>query len=151
MAITTTGPSFHESTGTAGRLMARVRGIHFTWPRIFLLLAALVLGASVMFEFWSLTLHARQYPDGLQVTVFTHQVTGDVSEVDGLNHYIGMMPLAEAAKLERSIERRPPWSSFCLLLSPHSFDQGGRDCSRLAWCSTRSSLRPISSSAVQGR
>ncbi len=103
MAITTTGPSFHESTGTAGRLMARVRGIHLTWPRIFLLLAALVLGASVMFEFWSLTLHAPQYPDGLQVTVFTHQVTGDVSEVDGLNHYIGMMPLAEAAKFERSI------------------------------------------------
>jgi hypothetical protein len=30
-------------------------------------------------------------------------VEGDVGEIDGLNHYIGMRPLAEAAQFERSI------------------------------------------------
>jgi hypothetical protein len=67
------------------------------------MLAAILFGVSVIFEFWSLTLHAPQYPDGLEVTIFTHEVVGDVSEVDGLNHYIGMMPLADAADLERMI------------------------------------------------
>ena len=30
-------------------------------------------------------------------------MTGNVQEIDGLNHYIGMRPLAEAAEFERSI------------------------------------------------
>jgi hypothetical protein len=68
-----------------------------------MLLAGLVFAASVLFQYWSLTLHAPQYPDGLEVTIFTHKVVGDVSEVDGLNHYIGMMPLAQAAEIERNI------------------------------------------------
>jgi hypothetical protein len=65
--------------------------------------AAVLLAVSTIFEFWALTLHAPQYPGGLEVTVFTHKVTGDVREVDGLNHYIGMMPLGDAAELERSV------------------------------------------------
>jgi hypothetical protein len=30
-------------------------------------------------------------------------MTGDVAEIDGLNHYIGMRPLGEAAQLERAV------------------------------------------------
>jgi hypothetical protein len=32
-----------------------------------------------------------------------NHLEGDVQEIDGLNHYIGMRPLGEAAQLERSI------------------------------------------------
>jgi hypothetical protein len=32
-----------------------------------------------------------------------NRLEGDVNEIDGLNHYIGMRPLGEAAQLERSL------------------------------------------------
>jgi hypothetical protein len=50
-----------------------------------------------------MTLEAPQYPDGLHVEAFVNRLTGDVREIDGLNHYIGMRPLEEAAQLERSL------------------------------------------------
>lgn len=100
MASIATG--YAESTQTSGRILSRALS-RFNLPRTLIMLAAILFAASVAFEYWSLTLHAPQYPDGLEVTIFTHEVVGDVSEVDGLNHYIGMMPLAEAAEFERKI------------------------------------------------
>ena len=38
---------------------------------------------------------------GLHVQAFLNRLEGDVAEIDGLNHYIGMRPLNEAAQLER--------------------------------------------------
>jgi hypothetical protein len=70
-----------------------------------LAVAAALLVGSLFLPYWNITLHAPQYPRGLNVAVYTHKLTGDVSEVDGLNHYIGMMQLGEAASLERSISR----------------------------------------------
>jgi ABC-type polysaccharide/polyol phosphate export permease len=37
------------------------------------------------------------------VTAYVNHLTGDVAEIDGLNHYIGMRPLNEAAIFERTI------------------------------------------------
>jgi hypothetical protein len=50
-----------------------------------------------------MTLLAPQYPGGLKVQVYVNRMTGDVQEIDGLNHYIGMRPLGEAAQLERAV------------------------------------------------
>lgn len=65
--------------------------------------SAVLLAISNLYEYWHLVLNAPQYPGGLKVTLFTHKLEGDVREVDGLNHYIGMMPLGDAASFERSI------------------------------------------------
>lgn len=81
----------------------RARGISIPWFRLLLAFSGVMLAVSTAFSWWALTLHAPQYPGGLEITVFTHKVTGDVREVDGLNHYIGMMPLGDAASLERSV------------------------------------------------
>jgi hypothetical protein len=64
---------------------------------------AMLLVLSMFMPYWQLTLHAPQYPKGLQVELYVNRVTGDVDEVDGLNHYIGMARLAEAAPMERTI------------------------------------------------
>ena len=72
-------------------------------PNILLGAAAVLLLASIFLPYWKMTLHAPQYPSGLSVEVFVNRMTGDVSEIDGLNHYIGMRPLGEAAQLERAI------------------------------------------------
>jgi hypothetical protein len=58
---------------------------------------------SLFAPYWSLTMHAPQYPQGLKATVFINQVAGDVDEIDGLNHYLGMPSLNEGGKIERQI------------------------------------------------
>ena len=79
-----------------------LRRYHYLSSSLFIA-AALVLMISIFLPYWELTLEAPQYPDGLKVNLFVNRVTGDISEVDGLNHYIGMKPLDEAAKLERTM------------------------------------------------
>ncbi|MCK5710014.1 MAG: cytochrome C, partial [Deltaproteobacteria bacterium] len=34
---------------------------------------------------------------------YVNRLTGDIQEIDGLNHYIGMKPMGEAAVLERTL------------------------------------------------
>ncbi len=75
----------------------------FRLPNILLGAAAVLLLVSMFLPYWKMTLHAPQYPAGLSVEVFVNRMTGDVAEIDGLNHYIGMRPLGEAAQLERAM------------------------------------------------
>lgn len=72
-------------------------------PVVLFVLAATLLVISIFLPYWSLTLHAPQYPKGLTVEAYVNRLEGDVHEIDGLNHYIGMRPLGEAAQFERTI------------------------------------------------
>ncbi len=72
-------------------------------PTLLFAAAAILLLVSIFLPYWSLTLHAPQYPEGLRVVAKLNGISGDVREIDGLNHYIGMRPLGEAASFERSI------------------------------------------------
>lgn len=65
--------------------------------------AAVLLVAALALPWWRFSMVAPQYPYGLNVTTWFFAVTGDVHEVDELNHYIGFMPLADIASLERHI------------------------------------------------
>ncbi len=95
-----------EGTPTTARaLRASAAQRARLWPRLILAAAALLLGLSTLLPYWTLTLHAPQYPRGLSVTLYTQKLTGDVEEIDGLNHYIGMMKLGDAAILERRVAR----------------------------------------------
>src|SRR5690606_9295979 len=77
--------------------------IRYRLPARLLATAAVLLLISIFLPYWKMTLMAPQYPGGLSVQVYVNQMTGDVAEIDGLNHYIGMRPLGEAAQLERSM------------------------------------------------
>lgn len=68
-----------------------------------LVVAGALLLLSLFLPYWQITLHAPQYPKGLIVQAYPYKLTGSVSEVDGLNHYIGMMKLESAAVLERQV------------------------------------------------
>jgi hypothetical protein len=72
-------------------------------PTVLFTIAAILLLIALFLPWWSLTLHAPQYPMGLEVTAYVNHLEGDVGEIDGLNHYIGMRPLNEAAAFERQI------------------------------------------------
>jgi copper chaperone NosL len=80
-----------------------VERLRYRWPTFCLATAAILIIASIFLPYWSLVLHAPQYPQGLVVNAYLNQLQGDVREIDGLNHYIGMRPLNEAAQFERSI------------------------------------------------
>lgn len=75
----------------------------FLLPTIIFGFAVFLLLISIFLPYWELKLLAPQYPQGLVMQTFVNRVTGDVDEIDGLNHYIGMRPLKEAAEFERSL------------------------------------------------
>ena len=102
--------------GTAERTAAKnnrshvVSGVRRWLPSVLFVSAALLLLISIAFPYWGLVLEAPQYPGGLAMRVFVNRMTGDedprldeVREIDGLNHYIGMQSLYDAAKIEQSI------------------------------------------------
>lgn len=114
--------------------------MRFLLPTLCLAIAAVLLIISIFVPYWQLTLHAPQYPDGLHVHAYLNRLTGDVHEIDGLNHYIGMRPLGEAAELERTLSigavaviallvmaaiwihnRKAAWLSLPALLFPAGF------------------------------
>lgn len=76
-------------------------------PRRRRLVLAATLGAGLLFlsywgPWWHFQLVAPQYPRGLELGIRLTGVTGDVEEINLLNHYIGMKHLEEAAQFERS-------------------------------------------------
>jgi len=75
----------------------------FLIPSIIMILAAFILFVSIFFPYWKLTLFAPQYPGGLEAKMYVNRLSGDIQEIDGLNHYIGMKPMGEAAVLERTL------------------------------------------------
>jgi len=67
----------------------RVRKLH----RTLLVLCGLVLFAVIALPLWRIELDAPQYPEGLEMLIYSHKLDGDVPIINGLNHYIGMKEL----------------------------------------------------------
>jgi hypothetical protein len=81
----------------------RANRMRYLIPTLLFVAAAVLLIVSIFWPYWRLTLHAPQYPKGLTVQAYLNRLEGDVNEIDGLNHYIGMRPLNEAAQFEREV------------------------------------------------
>lgn len=67
--------------------------------RLLLVLAALLLVPTYLTPLWNMTMFAPQYPDGLRLDIYSHQLVGgnagqDLKEINLLNHYIGMHDLS---------------------------------------------------------
>ncbi|HEY8447741.1 MAG TPA: cytochrome C [Thermomicrobiales bacterium] len=108
--VATPQPSAAASSAAPARRasaisLARLRWRHLELP--LLSLAAALLIVSIALPYWHLTLHAPQYPQGLTIDVYVYKMEPlrNVREVDNLNHYIGMIPLTDAATIERKISR----------------------------------------------
>lgn len=75
----------------------------FRRPTTLFVAAAILLAISVLLPYWTLRLTAPQYPDGLTVNAFVNRLEGDVHELEGLNHYVGLSSFEDAAVFERSV------------------------------------------------
>lgn len=58
--------------------------------RVAVAIAALGIGALLVVPIWRIDLMAPQYPEGLYLQIFHDRFAGDVRNINGLNHYIGM-------------------------------------------------------------
>jgi copper chaperone NosL len=65
--------------------------------------AALLLMTSLLLPYWVLRLDAPQFPEGLTITAYVNRLAGDVVEIEGLNHYVGLGSFDDGAVFERSI------------------------------------------------
>lgn len=66
-------------------------------------IAAMLLVISILLPYWQLELEAPQFPDGLTVQAYVNRLEGDVQELEGLNHYVGLPSFEDGAVLERSV------------------------------------------------
>ncbi|MCP4898140.1 MAG: hypothetical protein GY906_14300 [bacterium] len=69
--------------------------------RVLVLLAVLALVPTFFIPLWNMSFVAQQYPEGLELYVYSHNLVGgddgnDLTEINVLNHYIGMAELKPA-------------------------------------------------------
>ena len=60
-----------------------------------LLAAAVLLAAASLLPLWGMVLVSTQYPEGLRMVVYPTRIVGDLAEINALNNYIGMTPIAD--------------------------------------------------------
>lgn len=73
--------------------------------RVVLLAAIASLALALVLPLWRIGLVAPQYQEGLELRIYSYQLVAgnhgqDLAEINNLNHYIGMKPLAEADFIE---------------------------------------------------
>jgi hypothetical protein len=76
--------------------------------RLLLLLAIPVLLTGSLLPLWRISLVAPQYAEGLTLDMYSYQIVAgnggqDLAEINTLNHYIGMKPIAAADFLEMQV------------------------------------------------
>ncbi len=61
-----------------------------TRSKILIAISALLMGTAYFLPLWKILLEAPQYPEGLEMKIWLNGITGNVDQINGLNHYIGM-------------------------------------------------------------
>lgn len=74
----------------------------FPWARVVLAFLTIFVGLSFMVPMWHINMKAPQYPEGLDLYIYSYKVDGgndgnDVQEINVLNHYIGMAAIDRAS------------------------------------------------------
>jgi len=69
--------------------------------RFIIALLVVPLIASFFAPLWNISMQAPQYPEGLEIDIYSYRVEGgnggnDIAEINTLNHYIGMAPIEGA-------------------------------------------------------
>jgi hypothetical protein len=69
--------------------------------RIAIAASTILLGLSFLQPLWRISMQAPQYPRGLYMDLWLYKITGgneghDVTEINNLNHYIGMKEIVES-------------------------------------------------------
>lgn len=58
--------------------------------RIWIAAACLLMFSAYFLPLWHIMLDAPQYPEGLEMKIWLNGLSGNIDQINGLNHYIGM-------------------------------------------------------------
>src|SRR5690606_21371867 len=61
--------------------------------RAILVISGVALLAVIALPIWRIELDAAQYPEELELLIYSYKLDGQVEIINGLNHYIGMKVL----------------------------------------------------------
>lgn len=61
-----------------------------THTRILILISCLLMLSAYVLPLWHILLDAPQYPEGLEMKIWLSGLSGNIDQINGLNHYIGM-------------------------------------------------------------
>ena len=79
--------------------------------RVLILLASLAMGLMYVFPVWTINLEAPQYPEGLGMVIQINTIEGkkqhDLTNINNLNHYIGMRRIVPESIPALTINRVP--------------------------------------------
>ncbi|PKP01971.1 MAG: hypothetical protein CVU14_04215 [Bacteroidetes bacterium HGW-Bacteroidetes-9] len=75
--------------------------------QIIIFICSILMIGAFFLPFWKIILEAPQYPEGMQMKIWLYKITGDVDNINGLNHYIGMKMIHEDEFKEFKIM---PWA-----------------------------------------
>ncbi|MGM0575843.1 MAG: hypothetical protein ACQEXJ_08960 [Myxococcota bacterium] len=70
------------------------------WARVVMVLLLIPLALSFMAPIWSIRMTAPQYPEGLEMWIYSYRLDAgndghDIQEINTLNHYVGMRAIDE--------------------------------------------------------
>ena len=70
---------------------------------VFAAVAAILVMSAWKLPIWQASLSAPQYPQGLKLSASASGVTGDIREINELNHYVGMQAYSNADAWEMAL------------------------------------------------
>lgn len=82
--------------------------------QVLILVAAIFIAAAGILPIWRIEIWAPQYPEGLLMQIGASDITGNVDQINILNHYIGMKKITPADFSELRIL---PWIFGALVVS----------------------------------
>ncbi|MFE5278803.1 hypothetical protein ACFQ9F_31240, partial [Bacillus cereus] len=62
---------------------------------ILMIISAILVMLALFFPWWRMEFFAPQYPEGLNIIVYPDHLEGELEQINGLNHYIGMAQFNE--------------------------------------------------------
>jgi copper chaperone NosL len=91
----TRSPLAKEAPRDAGRAAAGTSLRRIPLRTALLVTAAALVAAAAFLPLWGMTLVSVQYPEGLRMVVYPTRIVGDITEINLLNHYIGMAQISD--------------------------------------------------------
>jgi copper chaperone NosL len=61
-----------------------------THTRALIIISCGLMLSAYFFPLWQILLDAPQYPEGLEMKIWLNGLSGNIPQINGLNHYIGM-------------------------------------------------------------
>ncbi len=80
-------------------------------------LAIVLMIVSCFLPLWKMNLEAPQYPQGLVLTAYGNRMEGDLTEINSLNHYVGVKEIKPDSVFELKLFPSALWGTVAILIA----------------------------------